>query len=268
MAYRHGYDNDHDYDHDCKCKKKCPCPEVCPTGPQGPQGIQGVPGIQGPVGPAGAQGIQGPQGEMGPMGLQGLPGDCVNCPGEMGPAGPQGIPGPAGPVGPQGPQGPIGPQLANEYAMMVSNVEQTLGASPGANLAGGVVLFDQVLIGTLGIDSSNANITGDIVVNVAGVYSISMGVCGSLNPIQSPLPVWTTSLFRNGVIVQGSSLANMTLSPEDKADEIVVDLLVSLAAGDILKIANTSTAAIVITAPTLGTNAQTNSAFLKLMKIG
>lgn len=275
MSYDHDYEKwKHHYecwerDHKkkkCKCKNECP--EECPRGPQGPRGPMGPRGHQGPQGIPGDEGPAGVEGPMGPIGPKG---DCVSCPGEKGDKGDPGLPGAPGipgPMGPVGPQGPMGPQLANEYAMLVSNLQQTLAQSPGANLAGGIVLYEQVLISTLGIDVTNANLNGDVVINVAGVYSISMGVCGSLNPIQSPLPVWTTSLFKNGIIVPGSSLANMTLSPEDKADEIVVDLLVSLSAGDILSVANTSTAPIVITAPTLGTNAQTNSAFLKLMKIG
>jgi hypothetical protein len=59
----------------------------------------------------------------------------------------------------------------------------------------------------------------------------------------------------------------MTLSPEDKADEIVVTVLVQFAAGDVLRVANTSVSPIVLTAPTNGSNVQTNSAFLKLIKI-
>lgn len=67
------------------------------------------------------------------------------------------------------------------------------------------------------------------------------------------------------MIVPGSTFANMTLSPEQKANEIVADVFVHFNAGDSLQLANTSNATVVLTAPTLGTNAQTNSAYLKLI---
>lgn len=254
-------DHDDCYDRHKKCKCHNKCPEECPRGPQGPQGIQGPRGPQGNPGQMGIEGPEGAQGPEGPMGPIGPKGDCVSCPGEKGD---KGDPGPAGPKGDKGDPGALG---AQEFAMVYSNQQQTLGASPGANMEGGAVLFENTITATANINVANAGLSGEVTINSAGWYDVSMGVCGSLNPIQSPLPVWTTSLFKNGVLVPGSSLANMTLSPEDKADEIIVTVLVQFAAGDILKVANTSVSPIVLTAPTLGTNVQTNSAFLKLVKI-
>lgn len=258
---------DHDRDCDCHDKHKCKCHNECyecprgpegPRGPAGPRGLQGVPGQMGAEGPEGPAGGEGPEGPMGPKG------DCVNCPGEKGDKGDPGAAGPAGPKGDKGDPGTLG---AQEFAMVYSNQQQTLGASPGANMEGGAVLFENTITATANINVASAGVNGNVTINSAGWYDVSMGVCGSLNPIQSPLPVWTTSLFKNGMLVPGSSLANMTLSPEDKADEIIVTVLVQFAAGDILRVANTSVSPIVLTAPTLGTNVQTNSAFLKLVKI-
>ena len=90
-------------------------------------------------------------------------------------------------------------------------------------------------------------------------------MCGALNPVESPLKVWTLSLFRNGVIVAGSTFANMTLSPEQKANEIVADVFVHFDAGDFLELANTSDQTINLQAPVLGSMAQPNSAYLKLV---
>lgn len=152
-----------------------------------------------------------------------------------------------------------------EFAEVYSIVTQNLSASLGANLAGQVVLLENTIFSTSNIDVSQAASIGRITINKAGWYDVSTGMSGALNPIASPLPVWTLSLFKNGVIVAGSTFANMTLSPEQKANEIVADVFVHLAAGDYLQLANTSSAAIQLTAPSLGTNAQTNSAYMKLV---
>lgn len=255
---------------DCHCHdqnrwdKKC-CPERCPTGPQGVQGIQGVPGIQGPMG-VGQQGIQGIQGEMGNTGPQGQPGNCVNCPGEKGDIGPAG---PAGPKGDKGDNGvcPECPDLSKimpEFAEVYSNLNQILTASPGVNLAGQNAILENTVFATPNIDVSQAGITGIITVNRAGWYDVATGLCGSLNPIGSPLPVWTLSLFRNGVIVPGSTFSNMTLSPEQKATEIVADVYVHFDVGDTLQLSNTSISPIELTAPVFGSNAVANSAYLKI----
>ena len=56
----------------------------------------------------------------------------------------------------------------------------------------------------------------------------------------------------------------MTLSPEQQSNEVVADVFVHCAVGDVLTLANTSTAQVSLTAPALGTNAQVNSAYLKI----
>lgn len=202
--------------------------------------MQGIQGIQGVQGARGQDGLQGPQGVDGP---QGIPGSCVNCFDNHG--GKCDCPEP-------------------EFAEVYSNQTQDLLPSIGANLAGQVVIMEQTIFSTSNIDVSMAAVNGQITVNKAGWYDVATGLCGSLNPISSPLPVWTLSLFKNGVIVPGSTFANMTISPEQKANEIVADVFVHFNAGDVLELANTSDAHVVLQAPSLGTNAQTNSAYLKL----
>lgn len=252
---------------DCHCHepnrwdKKC-CPERCPTGPQGVQGIQGVPGIQGPTGATGAQGIQGPQGEMGPQGLQGQPGNCVNCPGEKGDKGDPGIPGPAGP---KGDPGTFPDKYKPEYAEVVSQVGQHLTASPGPNLAGQIVKLEATVKATANIDVSQAAANGKITIKRAGWYDVFTAFCGALDVLDSPLPVWSLSLFKNGTIIPYSTFVNMTISPEQKANVILGDVFVHFDVNDVLELANTSDAAIDLTAPTNGTNAQPNSAFIKLI---
>lgn len=152
-----------------------------------------------------------------------------------------------------------------EYAEVISQSDQTLSASVAPNQAGQTVLLETTIKATAGIDVSGAALTGRVVINRAGWYDVFTGMCGSLNPVESPLKVWTLSLFRNGVYVPGSTFANMTLSPEQKANEIVADVFVHFDAGDILELANTSDQAIELLAPTLGSMTQPNSAYLKLV---
>lgn len=152
-----------------------------------------------------------------------------------------------------------------EFAEVYSGVGQTLTASPGSNMPGQFALMEQTVFATANIDVSLAASQGKVIINKAGWYDVATGICASLNPIASPLPVWSLSLFKNGAIVPGSTFANMTLSPEQKANEIVADVFVHCNVGDVIQLANTSTAPIELTAPTLGTNAATNSAYMKLI---
>jgi hypothetical protein len=152
-----------------------------------------------------------------------------------------------------------------EFAEVYSTVNQTLTASPGTNLAGQVVNLENTIVSTANIDVSMAAAQGKVTINKAGWYDVATGICASLNPIASPLPVWSLSLFKNGVIVPGSTFSNMTISPVQQANEIVADVFVHCAVGDVLTLANTSNAQIVLSAPTLGTNAQTNSAYMKVI---
>ncbi|HWY33273.1 MAG TPA: hypothetical protein VNX68_01425 [Nitrosopumilaceae archaeon] len=258
---------------------------VCCQGPVGPQGIPGVQGPQGNQGPAGSQGIPGPrgltgsQGATGPAGLQGpqgMPGNdgSQGVPGVDGMNGTDGAQGPIGPMGPQGLQGPQGPKGdcvacpcdcgAPEFAEVYSVTTQNLAASPGPNLAGQVCILENTIFSTSNIDVSQAAVNGKIIINKAGWYDVATGISGALNPIPSPIPVWTLSLFKNGLIIPGSTFANQTISPEQKSNEIVADVFVHFNIGDVLELANTSINQVFMSAPTFGTNAQTNSAYLKI----
>ncbi len=256
---------------------------VCCQGPVGPQGVPGVQGPQGNQGPRGLQGNDGPRGMQGPQGDKGDKGDK----GDAGQIGPQGLTGqnghdgkdgsdgPMGPMGPQGLQGEQGPKGdcvacpcdcgEPEFAEVYSNVSQVLSASPGANLAGGVMKLEKTIYATANIDVSQAAVNGKITINKAGWYDVATGICGALNPIPSPIPVWTLSLFLNGSLVLGSTFANQTISPEQKSNEIVADVFVHFSKGDVLELANTSSNVLNVSAPSLGTNAQPSSGYLKII---
>lgn len=156
---------------------------------------------------------------------------------------------------------------APEFAEVFSNTNQLLTGSPGANLAGQTVLLEQTIYTTSNIDVSQAASAGKVKILKSGWYDVFTGICAALNPISSPLPVWSLSLFVNNVLVPGSTFANMTLSPEQKANEIIADVFVHLNAGDVLTLANTSQASIQLSAPglSLGSYAQANSAYMKII---
>lgn len=287
----------YDHDHERGCSKCCPGP-VGPQGPMGPSGLQGPMGMQGQPGQTGLQGVAGPAGPVGQNGLNGKDGkDGIDGavgpmgpkgdPGLMGPAGPagqqglQGQPGQngsMGPIGPQGPQGEQGPKGVPgdcvecpchcddpEFAEVYSVLTQTLAPSPAPFMPGQVVILENTLYASPNIDVTQAIVNGKIIINKAGWYDVYTGICGYLNPIASPLPCWTLSLFKNGMYVPGSTFANQTISPEQKSNEIVADVFVHFNKGDVLELANTSTAIVNMAAPTLGTNAPANSAYMKLI---
>lgn len=268
----------------CGC---CPGP-VGPLGPMGPSGPQGVVGPQGQPGQMGSVGPMGATGAVGPAGLDGVAGAVGpagssgprGADGAVGPAGQQGQPGQNGNVGPSGPMGPLGPQGIQgvpgdcvecgnddepEFAEVYSIASQNLAPSPGSNMAGQVILLERTIVATSNIDVSQAAVNGKITIKKAGWYDVATGICGALNPIASPLPCWTLSLFLNGVLVPGSTFANQTISPEQKANEVVADVFVHFAAGDVLELANTSSAIVIVAAPVLGTNAQASSAYMKIV---
>lgn len=275
---------------------KCNCNDCCPgpmgnQGPQGQQGLQGVPGqagAQGQAGQNGAIGPQGPVGSQGPMGVDGPVGPV----GPSGPVGVQGVPGQnglqgqPGQPGQNGAQGPLGPQGAQglqgiqgvpgdcvqceaeaavaEFAEAYSQLPQDLAPSLGLNQPGGVVLLEKLIVATANIDASLVGTQGKFKILLAGWYDIAAGMTGTLNPIPAPLPVWTLSLFLNGSIVPGSTFSNIPLSPAQGSNEITADTYVYCNVGDVLTLANTSVADVFLSAPSLGTNAQTNSAYLKI----
>lgn len=275
---------------DCGCTGCC---EKGDKGEQGIQGIQGIPGIQGQPGQSGLQGVPGMPGADGMPGTDGAPGaqGQVGAKGDKGDKGERGLTGATGQTGAQGQPGQNGTQgipgsqglqgiqglqgvkgdcvecpcnCDQEFAEVFSTMNQSLSPSLSLNAAGQTVLLENTITSTSNIDVSQAGISGKIVINKAGWYDVATGICGALNPIASPLPCWTLSLFKNGALVPGSTFANQTISPEQKSNEIVADVFVQLAVGDYIELANTSTSQLTVAAPTLGTNAQPSSAYLKV----
>jgi len=165
-----------------------------PQGDTGPQGIQGIPGEFGHTGPQGIQGNQGIPGEIGhtgPQGIQGIQGIA----GDIGHTGPQGIPGEIGTIGPTGPIGFTGPQCENMstfinlYSIKQQNIQQNQSIS-----------FD-TFTACVG-DCCHYPNTSEIWIWKSGYYFISANV--------NQLQAGKFSLFKNGVVIHGSSYGSLT----------------------------------------------------------
>lgn len=232
-----------DHNKDCCCD---PCDKSM-QGIQGPMGIQGPRGQNGRDGKDGLDGLEGPQGVMGPQGLQGA---CINCHDKP---------------HPKPPRCPI------EFAQAYSIVNQNLAASPGINLPGDSVLYNTLKTATAGVDVSQISISGEIIFKVAGWYEVGSGATGFLNPVPAPLPVWTLSMFKNNVVIPGTTFSNIPLSPAQGSNELTAESFEHFQVGDRLKVANTSTNPVFLVAPPIGsnpgTNVQTSSAYLKVRLI-
>jgi len=234
--------SEHNKENDCGCHEK---KDPCCNRQRGLQGIRGTQGPQGMPGRDGRDGRDGLDGAVGPIGPEGPMGNCVNCKGDC----------------------DCPKQCPDVFSQAFSIADQILAASPGINMAGDAVKFENIAVATLGIDVTNAALTGEFKINVSGFYEIGAGMSGYLNPIPAPLPCWTLSLFKNNVIVLGSTFSNVPISPAQASNELTAETIVHFNAGDVLKIASTSTNTVFLTAPTLGTNAQTSSAYLKIVMI-
>ncbi len=213
------------------------------TGPTGPSGLVGETGATGPTGPAGAIGETGATGPTGPAGADGAAG-------QIGPAGPSGPTGPTGPAGadgvngaagPSGPSGPTGATGATgpaggiqEYAYLYNTGAQLLTLS-------GPVAFDTN--GPISSGISHLPASSEVIFSTAGTYKVSYTLAGS--PL---LAAPSIALSLNGVPVAGTQYAS-TLVGADVSGEAMI----TVSAGDVLTVINTSLLATSLpaTAPTV-----------------
>lgn len=178
----------------------------------------------------------------GPPGLPGFPGSGVpgtdGVPGTNGAAGPPGVPGPPGTAGATGAPGPAGPVLG--YAYIYNLTPQTVAIEA-------VTLFDSngPLLGVTHTPGSSAiNITS------AGTYSIHFSVSGT-EPNQF-------SVFVNGAPAV-SSIYGSGAGTQQNSGQVIL----TLAAADVITIRNHSSAAAVTLASVIGgTQANVNASVL------
>lgn len=170
--------------------------------------------------------MQGPQGVPGLQGIQGI----------QGVAGPQGIP---GQTGMQGPSGNYNNSFSASYANIYSNPPQSLDAFGGAK---DTVLF-QAKNGIVesDFDLSSMEKDGTIKFLRAGTYRIHYDVKAKVSsPVPSPVPSFGFGLWKNGTLVNGSSVAGYTQSPDSDTLEVSNEVILDMVANDVIKLRNGS----------------------------
>lgn len=204
------------------CKKDCCC---CIQGPQG------MPGLQGPQGP---QGVPGVQGAMGPAGIQGV----------------QGLQGPAGVCRPEDCTGGGG-SACESYANIWAQPPQILAAfGTGAD----TVLFqNQNAVSAADFDLTAISTAGDVKFLKAGVYRVSYGAEAKVSqPIPLPVPSFSFGLWKNNILVPGSTISGYTQAPGDDTIQVNGEVIITIAANDMLRLRNASSNGIDMTPNTTG----------------
>lgn len=209
---------DHDKEHKCCCCN------------QGPQGVPGLMGPQGLQGVPGAQGIPGQQGVQGVQGLQGPPGVCSDeqCHGSGEDC-----------------------KCCESYANVWAQPPQILGANGSANDA---VLFQfNNAITTADFDLSMMSIDGSVKFLKSGVYSITYGAEAKVSqPIPLPVPSFSFALFKNNILIPGSTISGYTQAPGDDTIQINGQVMVDILSNDVLKLRNASSNGVDMTPNTVG----------------
>lgn len=194
-------------------KKDCCC---CIQGPQGVPGLQGAQGIQGVPG---AQGSTGPQGVQGVQGLQGPPGICTpeQCRGMC--------------------------TCCESYANIYTQVVQALGPFGSAT---DTVLFNaQNVVTAADFDLTMMSIDGSIKFLKSATYHISYDAEAKVSaPVPTPVPSFSFGLWRNNILIPGSTISGYTQAPGDDTLHVNGQVAIDVLVGDVLKLRNASTNAL------------------------
>lgn len=201
--------------------------------------------------PPGAPGFQGPPGTGGPQGITGIRGST----GSSGLTGPQGTTGLTGGTGPAGPCCPTG--NTKSVLNIFSVIDQVIPS-------GDVVLFQNVnAITAVDYDISQASTTGEITFLRSGTFTLTFSLEGGLtSPFPDPVPAWSFSLYLDGVPVPGSCFSSFTLFPAESNRPVIGSVIVSVAAGQVLRVQNTSTLEVTLVSTLFGSTLPIISAAL------
>jgi hypothetical protein len=221
-----------------------------PTGPAGAPGTAGAIGLQGQAGTRGVRGVRGPIGpSIGPTGP-------IGTPGITGPIGRMGFQGPTGPAGPSdGPTGTIGPTGsvgATGASLGITDSAYIYNVSPQNVALNQDVTFDNGYLTT----GAFLHTPGTAVIAVvdAGDYLVRFSLSVT-EPNQF-------SLFVNGVAVPGSTYGSNAGTQQNTGQVIV-----RLAAGDIITVRNfLSTAGVSLQTLAGGTQTNTNAS-ISILKL-
>lgn len=195
---------------------------------QGPQGVPGLQGEQGVQGVPGNQGVPGQTGAQGPQGLQGIPGVCSDeqCQGHGG-------------------------KSCESYANVWAQPPQILGPNGSGNDA---VLFQfQNAVVAADFDLSMMSVDGSIKFLKSGVYNIAYGAEAKVSqPIPVPVPSFSFGLWKNAVLIPGSTISGYTQAPGDDTIQITGEVIIDVLANDVVKLRNASSNGIDMTPNTIG----------------
>lgn len=96
-------------------------------------------------------------------------------------------------------------------------------------------------------------IDGSIKFLKAGVYRVNFGAEAKVSqPIPLPVPSFSFGLWKNAVLVPGSTISGYTQAPGDDTIQVNGEVMIAFAAGDVLKLRNASSNGIDMTPNTVG----------------
>jgi len=96
-------------------------------------------------------------------------------------------------------------------------------------------------------------VNGDVKFLKSGIYYINWGAEAKVEPpVPSPTPSFSFGLWLNGVIVPGSTLSGYTQAPNDDTLHISGEVIISVKAGDILRLRNASSLIVNMNPNTIG----------------
>jgi hypothetical protein len=116
------------------------------------------------------------------------------------------------------------------------------------------VLFQfQNAVAAADFDLSQMSVDGSVKFLKSGVYRINYGAEAKVSqPIPTPVPSFSFGLWKNGVLVPGSTISGYTQAPGDDTLQITGEVMIVIAANDIIKLRNASSNGIDMTPNTVG----------------
>lgn len=209
-----------------------PTGPIGPAGPVGPIGPTGPTGPQGPIGPTGLTGATGPAGIQGPIGPVG-PTGATGATGLTGATGATGPIGPTGATGATGPAGEAGLGLLS-YGGLYNSTTQT----PPITTAG---TYEQIDLDTTMPGQDVSYGTSTITIGTAGDYEIIYNI----EATGTEENTYSVAVRNNGTVLTQT----ISTAPSKTTDaggttfgtRLAANTIVSLAAGDTLDLAITTT---------------------------
>jgi len=116
------------------------------------------------------------------------------------------------------------------------------------------VLFQfQNAVSAADFDFSMMAIDGSIKFLKAGAYSIAYGAEAKVSqPIPVPVPSFSFGMWKNGVLIPGSTISGYTQAPGDDTIQVNGQVIIDVSANDVVKLRNASSNGVDMTPNTIG----------------